>query len=119
MVRNFHPTNIALRYAFNGLVFIRVRASSRVFLDWDPGLIDELYLTLLRKVDRWWRRGILNNRVQCRCIYLHAELVAWRIAHTYFFATRVAFWLLLGAECALRLLPKMRVDRARIGSVEE
>ena len=121
--RAFHPTDIALRHAFNRLIrIIRVRASwasSRIFLERDPGLVDELHPALLRKVDRWRRWGIVHDRVQCRRIYLHAELVARRKARAYFFAAGTILRLLLGAKCVLRPLPKMRADRGRVGSVEE
>ena len=119
VVRGFHPTDIVLRDTFNGPVYIRVRASSRVFLDRDPGLADELYPALLRNVGRWRRWSIVNDRLQCCRIHLHAELVARRMAHAYFYVARIVLRLLLGAKCALRPLPKMRADRGRVGSVEK
>lgn len=121
LVRAFHPTNIALRHAFNRLIHVRVRAtaSSRVFFARDPGLADKLHPALLRNVERWRRWGIVHDRVQCRRMNLHAEQVARRSAHAYFFAAGTIMRLLLDAKCVLRSLPKMRANRGRVGAVEE
>ena len=121
LVRAFHPTDIPLRLASNRLLNVRVRESFLFLLERDPGLVNELHPAFLRNVNRWQRWAIEHDRVQCRRIHLHAELVSRGNTHVNFLVagTVLRLLLLLGAKCVLGPLSKMRGDGGRVVAVEE